>query len=350
MLRVLHLVGSGVDDFFGDLSRLYAADCLQATADPARYEFVIAHVTPEGWRFPAALDRASLAAAPLLSPAAAVARIERLGVDVMVPQMFCRPGMTHYRALFDLLAIPYVGNTPDVMALGADKARARAVVAADGVAVPAGETLRSGGTPTVAPPAVVKPVDTDNSVGVTLVREPGGFEVALEDAFAHGDRALVEEFVPLGREVRCAVVERDGGLVGLPLEEYRMDAVDKPVRLADDKLARTGDGDLRLVAKDARSWIVDPADPVTGPVQQAARAAFTALGCRDYGLFDFRVDPDGRPWFLEAGLYCSYARTSVIVTMAGAAGIALPELFAGAVAGAHGRRGRGPAGPLTPGA
>ncbi|MDT7743739.1 MAG: D-alanine-D-alanine ligase, partial [Actinomycetota bacterium] len=42
---------------------------------------------------------------------------------------------------------------------------------------------------------------------------------------------------------------------------------------------------------------------------------------RDYGLFDFRVDPDGRPWFLEAGLYCSFARTSVVVMMAAQGGV-----------------------------
>ena len=53
--------------------------------------------------------------------------------------MFCLPGMTHYRALFDVLGIPYVGNAPDVMALTADKAKAKAVVAAAGVDVPAGE-------------------------------------------------------------------------------------------------------------------------------------------------------------------------------------------------------------------
>jgi D-alanine-D-alanine ligase len=63
-------------------------------------------------------------------------------------------------------------------------------------------------------------------------------------------------------------------------------------------------------------------------------------GVRDYGLFDFRVDPDGRPWFLEAGLYCSFARTSVVVMMAAQAGVGLGELFAGMVTRAAGRRGR----------
>ena len=83
----------------------------------------------------------------MLSAAEAVARIASLQVDVMVPQMFCLPGMTSYRALFDLLDIPYVGNRPDVMALAGHKARAKAVVAAAGVAVPRGEIVRPGDRP-----------------------------------------------------------------------------------------------------------------------------------------------------------------------------------------------------------
>jgi D-alanine-D-alanine ligase len=80
----------------------------------------------------------------------AVQVLTALKIDVMLPQMFCIPGMTYYRALFDLLKIPYVGNTPDVMALTANKAKAKAVVAASGVSVPQGELLRPGNCPQIA--------------------------------------------------------------------------------------------------------------------------------------------------------------------------------------------------------
>jgi len=120
-LRVLHLVGSAVSDFLGDLSRLYAMDCLAATADAARYEFHIAYVTPDlQWRFPADLSREAIRSATPMPLAEAVGYISGLDFDVGVPQMFCLPGMTIYRALLDVLGIPYLGNTPDVMALGAD--------------------------------------------------------------------------------------------------------------------------------------------------------------------------------------------------------------------------------------
>ena len=166
---------------------------------------------------------------------------------------------------------------------------------------------------------------------MTLVRRPGDYDEALRDALEHSDRALVEAFVPLGREVRCGVLDRDGELFCLPLEEYAVD----DVRGYADKLAPDVADGLKLVAKEpTKAWIVDPADPITDAVHDAARRCHLALGCRDYSLFDFRIDPDGRPWFIEAGLYCSFSDRSVIATMAAAAGIGIKELFTTAVRGA----------------
>ena len=338
-LRVLQLAGSAVSEFLGDLSRLYTRDCLEHTADPARYEFHVAYVTPDGqWRFPASLSRDAIRAAPPVPLAGAVRQLAALDLHVALPQMFCLPGMTSYRALLDVLALPYVGSPPGVMALAAHKANAKAIVAAAGVRVPAGEVLRRGQQPSLAPPVVVKPVDGDNSLGATLVRDRSGYPAALEAALAHSGAALVESYVELGREVRCGVIVRDGQLLCLPLEEYNVDSATKPIRDYADKISRNTDGELSLVAKDStRAWIVDPGDPLTKRVHAAARRCHMALGCRHYSLFDFRIDPAGQPWFLEAGLYCSFAEKSVIATMARAAGISLPELLRTAIAEATGR-------------
>jgi D-alanine-D-alanine ligase len=327
-LRVLHLVGSPTDDFHADLSRLYAGACLAALADVG-YDTLLAYVSPDGsWRFPADLGADALASADVMTLADAVRHLQTAPVDVVVPQMFCLPGMTGYRALFDVIGIPYVGNPPEVMAVAADKAKARAIVAAAGVAVPAGEVLAPGGRSGLPVPVVVKPVDADNSMGVSLVRDPSELDAAIRLAHAHGRAALVESYIELGREVRCGIIVRDGELVCLPLEEYAVNAA-KPIRLGDDKLDRTTDGELYLVAKDAtRAWIVPEDDPITERVWEAARRCHEALGCRHYSLFDFRIDPEGAPWFLEAGPYCSFAPTSVIAVMAAAVGIDVAELFA----------------------
>ena len=246
----------------------------------------------------------------------------------MVPQMFCVPGMTQYRALFDLLSIPYVGNPADLMALVADKAKTKAIVAAAGVVVPVGEVLHAGDLPTIDFPLVIKPMNGDNSIGVTLVKDPADYAAALATALTHGDEVLVETFIPLGREVRCGIVVRAGELVCLPLEEYALDATTRPIRSYADKLKANAAGDLDFAAKDStKSWVVDPSDPITERVWAMARKCHMALGCRHYSLFDFRIDPQGNPWFLEAGLYCSFAETSVLSAMTAAAGIPLEAFF-----------------------
>lgn len=331
--RVLHLAGSAVSDFLADLSLLYARDCWESVADAMRYEMHVAVVTPDGrWCFPEDLGATAIAAAETMTISDAITHIVTLGLDVVVPQMFCLPGMTSYRALFDVLRIPFVGNPPDVMALGAHKARAKSVVAGAGVLVPPAELLRPGDQPTMPPPVVVKPVDGDNSLGISLVRAASEYDAALSAAFAQSDQALVESYIELGREVRCGIVVRDGELVPLPLEEYDVDRRTKPIRDHDDKIGRDGDGGLRLAAKEkTRAWIVDPSDPITQRVWDIAKKCHLALGCRQYSLFDFRIDPDGQPWFLEAGLYCSFARQSVISVMAAATGLTVRELFHDAI-------------------
>ncbi|MGB3353241.1 MAG: D-alanine--D-alanine ligase [Mycobacterium sp.] len=329
MASILHLVGSPVDDFHAELSRLYAGACFDALSARTAHTMHVAYVSPDGmWRFPADLRAESLSAAVRMTVSEAITHLGVLGIDAVVPQMFCLPGMTTYRALFDVLGIRHLGNPPDVMALAADKAKTRAVVAAAGVAVPAGVVVHPGDDLPLPLPVVVKPVAADNSVGVSLVREPGQYKAAFDAAAAHSGAALVESYVELGREVRCGIVVRDGEMVCLPLEEYAVDSATKPIRGRDDKLARHGDGELYLVAKDeSRAWIVVDDEALTQRVWAAARQCHIALGCRHYSLFDFRIDPDGRPWFLEAGLYCSFAPSSVIAVMAAATGMGVADLF-----------------------
>lgn len=334
VIRVLHLVGSPTSQASCELSELYAGDCIAALRGSDKYEFIIALVTPDGqWRFPVSLERSAIQAAQPMALHAAIEVLAQMRIDIALPQMFCLAGMTHYRALLELLRIPYLGNRPLQMALTADKAKAKAVVSAAGVQVPDAELLGRGEQPGMLLPAVVKPNAADNSDGISLVTQASGYQAALDLAFAHSDSVLVERYIPLGREVRCAVVEEGGRLRHLPLEEYFVDTVTRPVRTRADKLKRDSNNKLVLAAKQAsQAWTVDEGDPIVKAVWEAASLCHVALGCEQYSLFDFRIDPEGRPWFLEAGLYCSFSPKSVIVTMMAAAGTPLAEFFDAAVA------------------
>ncbi len=356
LLRVLHLVGSPTNQPYCDLSVLYANGCIEALRNPARFEFLIALVTPDGlWRFPVSLvpserDAAdqtttTTLAAAALDTAAALAFLAAARIDVAVPHLFCLAGMTHYRALLDVLGIAYIGNRPFQMALAADKAKTRTVVAAAGVRVPAAQLLYPGDAVVMPLPVVIKPNNSDNSDGLSLVSTLGALPAALATAFAYSHSVLAETFVPLGREVRCGVVATGGQLRLLPLEEYRLDATTRPVRTHADKLQRDDGNALGFAAKDAsQSWIVPTDDPIVAAVWDAARRCHIALGCEHYSLFDFRIDPLGQPWFLEAGLYCSFSPKSVLVAMMAAAGTPLNVFFDAAVQ--HALQTSGPPKPL----
>ena len=328
-LRVLHLVGSATDGFYCDLSRMYAQTCIQATANPSRYDVLIAYITPDRcWRFPKSLSKEDIEAAQVLPVSEAIQVLLKENVDVAVPHMYCILGMTAYRSLLDLLKIPYVGSSPDVMAISSDKAKTRAIASAAGVRVPDGEVLRRGETSQLPLPVVVKPTNADNSLGVTLVKHREDYAAALERAFTYSEEVLVERFIELGREMRCGIVVQNGKPVCLPLKEYRMDADCQPIRAYENKLQRNHQGNIELTAKDSiDAWAVEADDPDVARVWAAARQCHRALGCRHYSLFDFRIDPEGQPWFIEAGLYCSFGPGSILTSMMSAAGTPLETFF-----------------------
>lgn len=327
---VLHLVGSPTSQFWSDLSLVYARGAYGALSQ--RYAFQNVYIAQDGsWRFPSDLSDRAIETATPIPLNTALKRIQSLQPMACMPQMFCPEGMTRYRNLIEALDIPLIGNGGSVMQICADKVATRIAVSEQGIPVPDAVTVERGSRIRELPfalPAVVKPVIADNSDGVTLVRNVDDIRPALDAAFQISEQALIERFIPPGREVRCGVVEIDGRAVPTPLEEYDIGDT-RPIRLPDDKLGSDPNGGIALMAKnDAAAWIVPEEDPAIEPVQQLAVRAHQALDCRHYSLFDFRIDPNGNAFFLEAGPYCSFAPDSVLVTMMRAAGTSLETFFA----------------------
>ena len=103
IFHILHLVGSAENEFYCDLSRLYGKECVEATANPSHYRFSIAYVTPDRlWRFPTSLSREDINAATPLSLSQAIQWITEQNIDLVLPQMFCLPGMTQYLSLIHI--------------------------------------------------------------------------------------------------------------------------------------------------------------------------------------------------------------------------------------------------------
>jgi len=335
--RVLHLVGSRQDDFYFDLSLVYSRACVDCPdLDRERFEFLFAVVHRDGrWSFPLDLGEKSVASAKRVSFAAAVARLEELAIDVMVPHMFCVEGMTRFRSLFDMLEIPFLGNHEYTIWPATDKSTTKSLLAGCGVPVPKGELLEKGlkeRPSEVKVPLVVKPCNEDNSRGITLVKRQEDLAKALEYAFSFDSRVVVDEYIA-GREVRCAVVEEeDGSLFVLPKLEYFL----QDIRTAAHKLATDSSGKLdsdaiRKAKKDGdRKCPADLSPVLHERIDRAVKEAHRALQCRHYSLYDIRIDAEEQPYILEACFFCSFSPLSVIPAMAAHAGredLRHPNLF-----------------------
>lgn len=318
---LLHLLGSPTSTYYEELSLMYARGCVSAN-DDGEYRFVYAVVHPGAlMSFPMDLSPETLERTPKVPAGAGVGRLAALGADVCQSHMFCQIGVSTYRALLDLLSVPFIGGSVDAMTLTTHKARTRAVVAEAGVPVAAGEVLRKGMRPTLAMPYILKPCSEDNSMGIGVVHEASELEEKLAEAFEFDDEVLCEQFIPPGRELRFGVLEDESGAptITLPAVEYFLSAA-KPVRTSSDKTNVDENGKPVQFAKPARACPAEINEPLRLKLVDAVTRAHAALGCRDYSLYDFRVDPHGEIYFLEATLFCCFAPNSVICLMADASG------------------------------
>lgn len=321
-LSVLHLVGSAVSDFYYQLSVIYAQDVVQPAGVTAYY----AVVHPDGkWQLGLSLE--NLGTKISLSE-----MIDQLPqVDVVVPHMFCFPGMTSYRAFFeDLLEIPVVGAKSECNALATNKSHTRNVVSAAGVKVAKAQLIRQGNIVTMQPPFIVKPNSEDNSIGLTLVRTESEIDAALQTGFEYDNSLLVEEYIP-GRELRVGVIEQEGELCVLPMLEYLLNNKN-PIRTLDNKLGNKSgfQSDGVLTRKPSEPLEIDCPAQISPKLAQkivdAVKKAHTALGYRDYSLYDFRIHAETQePYLLESCSFWSFVDNSVLSRMVKADGQKLEE-------------------------
>ena len=78
-----------------------------------------------------------------------------------------------------------------------------------------------------------------------------------------------------------------------------------------------------------KTWFLDPSKEgeLIKRIHQQSYRAFRELGLQDFAVFDFRIDRQGRPFFLECNLFCSFGRQSVVNVIAKETGITDESLF-----------------------
>lgn len=165
-------------------------------------------------------------------------------------------------------------------------------------------------------------------MGISKVENESELPAAMAEAFKFDATVVCERFIPLGREIRMTVVEDETGepTIVLPATEYLL-TPEHPMRTSTDKISVTDSGlpdadkffaTNRAEAPSFRRSIC-PApldDALATKLADASKRAHKALRCRDFSIFDYRVDPQGEVFMLECQPVCSFARQSAMITMA----------------------------------
>ncbi len=228
------------------------------------------------------------------------------------------------QGLLEILGIPYTHSGVLASALAMHKARAKAVVAAAGIAVPDGivvSRFEAARRHVMAPPYVIKPVADGSSIGVFIVKEGRTHppQELLAPDWRCGDMMLAEAFIP-GRELTCGVI----GDRALGVIEIR---------------AATGefyDYDAKYSAGGSIHILPAPLKPkIYQQVQEWALTAHQAIGCRGVSRSDFRYDEaNDRLVWLEVNTQPGMTPTSLVPELAAHAGLSFGELVRWMVADA----------------
>ncbi len=201
-------------------------------------------------------------------------------------------------AILELMDIPYTGSDAATLALALDKSLAKRIVREAGILTP-GFCLFVSGREKLPPhlrfPLLVKPVAEGSSKGVlkkSVVHTEEELMKSVREVIDYYKQgALVEEYL-CGREFTVALLGEKRPKVLPPMEIVFLNPLDKfPVYSFQHKLDSNPE-----VRYDAPARI----DPTfRSRLENVARKAFIALGCRDVARIDLRLDLEGRINFIE---------------------------------------------------
>ena len=234
------------------------------------------------------------------------------------------------QGILETLAIPYTHCGVLASALAMDKAKAKAVMAAAGVAVPGGglyDRFEAAREHVMAPPYVVKPNAEGSSVGVFLVFEGANSppQELLAPSWTFGDEVMIEPYVR-GFELSVAVM--DGKALAVT-----------------EILPRTGFYDYEAKYGEGGSSHVLPAripDPVAARAKAQAELAHAALGCRGVTRSDLRYDDiNDLLVLLEVNTQPGMTPTSLVPEQAAHLGIGFDDLVLWITEDAYARGGAG---------
>ena len=317
-LRVAVIMGGRSSEH--DIS-LASARSVVESLDPDRYEVRPIEIGRDGqWELGPARGQSELAKGGEKLPVPLNGSPQPFeGVDVVFPVLhgpFGEDGTV--QGFLELAGVAYVGAGVTASALCMDKDLFKAVMRDKDIPVVDSVTVlerhRNRVENPFGFPVVVKPARLGSSVGISIAKTPEELSRAIDLAFEHDEKILVEEYCA-GIEVECSVLGNDSPIASIPGEIVPL--------VSDwyDFSAKYDEGGMDLIVPPRLD------EETIARVQELAVASFVASDCEGMARVDFFVRDDSEVVVNELNTIPGFTATSVYAKLFEASGIPYGELL-----------------------
>jgi D-alanine-D-alanine ligase len=230
------------------------------------------------------------------------------------------------QGVLELLGIAYTGSGVMASAIAMDKVTTKRIWQSAGLSTPRYVSLhRDEGSrerlrrlpDEIGLPLIVKPPHEGSTIGITKVKGYSDVNEAFSLAARYDDTVLIEEFIT-GDELTCAVIERAGRPVALPV-----------IRI----VAPGGNYDYQHKYLSNETQYLCPAglpDEIEARVRDLSLRAFDAIGCSGWGRVDVMLSTSGpnagTPYLLEVNTSPGMTDHSLVPMAARAVGVSYEDL------------------------
>lgn len=211
----------------------------------------------------------------------------------------------HAASIFDTLQIPYTGSNPFTLGLCIDKIRVKKLLSYHKIPTPEWDyvySLDDDIREDLKYPLIVKPANTDNSIGITndsVVKNKEELYRQLEKVLKEiGRPALIEEYID-GDEYDVPIIgSEEDDLRILPLARSIFDGLPSNLWHIYPFEAKYTDGGeyKKIIVQRPPKNINKKLEALLGEI---ALDTYNILDCHDYGRIEIRVDKNNNPYVLE---------------------------------------------------
>ncbi|HEY0193266.1 MAG TPA: hypothetical protein VGC42_19245 [Kofleriaceae bacterium] len=238
--------------------------------------------------------------------------------------------------LLDVFGIPYTGTDLLGLASCLHKRRAKDILLGCGIPTPPYKFLAN--LDALDDPAIdgfdypwfVKLAHEDASIGITeenFVTSPAALRRRARDLMIEFDQAVLAERYIDGRELNVALIGTGDTAEILPVHEIDFSAMpgDRPKIVS--YAAKWEEGHVDYIGTRPVP-LINATPELVATVEHAARGAYAAIGLRDYGRIDMRVDANHVPWVIDVNPNPDISPDAGMSRAARKAGLSYPQLIA----------------------